>query len=352
MSKKVLSYLTQPTYLVRTVAAAKLSEQFSPRQIQPLEAHLLLTENCNSRCITCDYWKKRWTNSISTDLAVETINKLGEIGIQYIRFSGGDPFLRSDFFEILQRANFQPFRKVRVQTNALLMKKYAKKINTSPITNVTVSLDGTGEINDSIRGIKGYYNNALKGLVKLQNKKISIACTLTGPGAACLEELIDQAKRNGWQFAYNLLNNKIYKYPNAEINTLWPDSETTNKIIQILKHHLNLPSYELNYIRMHYDSGPNRKYGAEEAPCLLGYTTVYVNSSGNIFSGCYSLPPMGNILEDDLRIILQSQKYKNRCLSMLRRECKGCVCNYRLSLMAQNYQGWLFHKAKIAIKLN
>ena len=62
------------------------------------------------------------------------------------------------------------------------------------------------------------------------------------------------------------------------------------------------------------------------------YTTVYIASDGSVRSGCYVLPPMGNVLEQDIGDILASPVYRERCQAMLRLECPGCACNVFTSL--------------------
>ena len=54
-------------YQARLWAASNLSTRMAPRRIRPSDVSIKLTENCQARCVTCDYWKHRWTDNISTD---------------------------------------------------------------------------------------------------------------------------------------------------------------------------------------------------------------------------------------------------------------------------------------------
>ena len=344
MSKlQIPTPLSRPLYLARVVAGANVSNGLAPRHVQPIGAHLLLTENCQARCVTCDYWKSRWTNFISTELAIETINRLSEVGIRYLRFTGGEPLLRRDLWQILGRAATGKYTRIRLQTNGLLLRKRASDINASAITDVTISLDSTGELNDQLRGVAGYYERAIDGASKLEGKRICIACTLTGPGADDLEALIEVTQNSGWSFSYNLLNNNIFKFRGADL-TCWPDKAALDKILEVLRGRLGRPEYELTYVRKHYEGGPSRRFGPAEPPCVLGYMYIYITSNGDIFSGCYSLPRVGNILRDDIRDVVRSKAYQERCRSMLRRECDGCTCNIFMSLDANNPVDWIAHR--------
>jgi len=123
--------------------------------VRPLSAHVKLTENCQAKCISCDYWKTRWEEAINTEQAIDLVNQIGAAGIRTLRFTGSEPLLRRDFFEVLAKADTKPFGCIIVQTNGLLLKKLHKEINESPVTKVAVSIDGMRASNDLIRGIKG-----------------------------------------------------------------------------------------------------------------------------------------------------------------------------------------------------
>lgn len=43
-------------------------------------------------------------------------------------------------------------------------------------------------------------------------------------------------------------------------------------------------------------------------------------------TGCYPLPPVGNIVESSLGEVLASETYRRQAEAMVRRECPGCTC--------------------------
>lgn len=332
-------------YLAQIAAASGITTQLAPKRLSPLDVHILLTENCQAKCVTCDYWKTHKKDKLSRDFTIQTINRLGQLGFRHLRLAGGEILLRKDLFEILERSNTEPFDQIRIQTNGLLLSKRAEQINDSPLTHISISLDATGETNDQLRGVAGYYDRALGGALQLREKEIWIACTLTGPGARHLEELIDLAESNRWAFSYNLLNNVIPKFGKADLSC-WPSPATLESLMEILQRRLSLPKFELDYIKKHYEAGPLRAYDFGEPPCVLGYLQMYITSNGDVLSGCYGLPPVGNILEQDLEEILGSECYWKRCRAMLERQCKGCVCNVNLSLKARHPITTLAHAAR------
>src|SRR3984885_14157783 len=165
-------------YLTRMWLGSQFSNKLLPSRIQPMAAHVKLTENCQAGCISCDYWKSRWQDGINTDRAVKLVNEIGDAGITNLRFTGGEPLLRKDFFQILKSANTSRLKKIIIQTNGFLLKKLHKEINDSPITKVAVSIDGLKETNDLIRGIQGYFELGLEGIRLLRGKEVAISVTL------------------------------------------------------------------------------------------------------------------------------------------------------------------------------
>jgi MoaA/NifB/PqqE/SkfB family radical SAM enzyme len=316
--------------------ASNVSSDLAPNRPRPTEASIKLTENCQARCVTCDYWKHRWVNHIDTEGAVRLIGRLGKIGITTLRFTGGEPLLRRDFFEILDRIDALPFATISLQTNGLLLERLADRINASPVTHVSVSLDAIDERNDHIRGVKGYFERAIAGLGLLTGKTRIIAMTLNQLGAPDLETLIDHVQRLGGYLACNLPDNRLYFLQGAELSDLWPDEDTSNRIVDTLAARLGrqFTGVELDYVRRYLREG-SPSVGINP-PCVLGYTTVYIASDGSVRSGCYALPPLGNVLERDILDILDSPSYVERARAMLRLECPGCACGVFTSLRVRH----------------
>jgi MoaA/NifB/PqqE/SkfB family radical SAM enzyme len=157
--------------LPRVWMGSQTTEKALPRTIRPLSAHIKLTENCQAKCISCDYWKTRWRDAINTEQAIDLVDQIAAAGIRSLRLTGGEPLLRKDTFEVLDKANSASFKNVILQTNGLLLKKLHKEVNDSPITKVAVSVDGLEKTNDLIRGINGYFGLALEGIKLLRGRK-------------------------------------------------------------------------------------------------------------------------------------------------------------------------------------
>ncbi len=318
-------------YLPRVWLGSKVSTRFLPSTAKPIAAHVKLTENCQAKCISCDYWKSRWEDHINTERAVELINEIGALGIRSLRFTGGEPLLRRDFFQVLQKADTSRFRQIIVQTNGLLIKKLHKEINASPITKVAVSIDGLKGTNDHIRGIQGYFDLGIQGIKLLRDKQVVISVTLNRISAEELEELADVAHAAGAEVEINILSKSLSFLKDADLDSMWPQRNDVERIEKFLRDKLKRPAYEVEYVTKYYNHEP-----LDEPPCVLGYLQVFVMSNGDVQTGCYPLKPVGNILRDSLGNILASEAYARQSVAMIRRECPGCTCGIESSLAVRH----------------
>jgi MoaA/NifB/PqqE/SkfB family radical SAM enzyme len=307
---------------------AKVSPKLLPSTVKPLSAHVKLTENCQAKCISCDYWKSRWHDQIDTDRAVNLVNEINAAGIRSLRFTGGEPLLRKDLFKILRKANTSGIKRIVLQTNGLLLKKFHQEINASPITKISVSIDGLKEANDHIRGIRGYFDLAMEGIQLLQNKKVAISVTLNRISARDLGQLADVAGSMGAKIESNILSRDLYFLQGADIAAMWPERNDVTEIAKFLRDVLKRPAYEVDYVTKYY----NNSEALEEPPCVLGFLQVFVISNGDVLTGCYPLKPVGNILREKLETILASEAYARQAAAMVRRECPGCTCGVESSL--------------------
>jgi MoaA/NifB/PqqE/SkfB family radical SAM enzyme len=305
---------------------SQISDAFLPSPA-PLAAHIKLTENCQAKCISCDYWKSRWQDSIGKERAVELINEIGDCGIRALRLTGGEPLLRKDLFEILGEAKTSAFKRIVIQTNGLALKKLHREVNASPITHVAVSIDGLKQTNDQIRGIRGYFDLAVEGMSLLRNKKIAISVTLNGMSVQELPELAEVARSLGATVETNILSRSLFFLKDADLSTMWPQQSEVATLASFLRDTVKRPGYEVDYVTRYY-----KQEAVEEPPCVLGFLQVFVLSNGDVLTGCYPLPPVGNILHNKLEEVLRSEAYMRQSRAMLRRECPGCTCGIESSL--------------------
>ena len=124
------------------------------------------TKQCNLSCIHCYASADKQSSPEEMDTAAGKafIGDLAEFGIPVILFSGGEPLLRKDLFELASFAREQGVRVVLSTNGTLITGKVAREISNIGFAEVGISLDGIGANNDRFRGKKGAFQAALKGI--------------------------------------------------------------------------------------------------------------------------------------------------------------------------------------------
>ncbi|HEV2270702.1 MAG TPA: radical SAM protein [Steroidobacteraceae bacterium] len=115
---------------------------------------LFLSERCNSRCVSCDYWKHG-----QADLDFAAVNRLlpslERLGTQVVLISGGEPLLNPEWAQIAALLGQQGL-KVWLLTSGLSLAKHAARA-AMLFDAITVSLDGTDSSTyAAIRGVDAF----------------------------------------------------------------------------------------------------------------------------------------------------------------------------------------------------
>src|SRR5438093_4332097 len=85
------------------------------------------TARCNSRCVSCDWWKADGASDLSFDEIRDLAAQLPALGVCVVLFSGGEPLLRQDVYAIADLFRAQNL-KLHLLTSGLFIERDAEKI--------------------------------------------------------------------------------------------------------------------------------------------------------------------------------------------------------------------------------
>lgn len=146
----------------------------------PHPAYLIffVTSRCVGKCRHCFYWER--INQPEDPLTLDEIEKVaGSMGqLLQVTFTGGEPFLRDDFPEIVEvfhRKNHvyhlgiatSGFHPERIEAG---VRQILERCN-GPNLTVGLPIEGPPELNDDIRGVKGFYGRTTDTLARLAAMK-------------------------------------------------------------------------------------------------------------------------------------------------------------------------------------
>lgn len=126
------------------------------------------TLKCNLKCIHCYANAGSKSEELSTEEAIAFIDDLASMGVPVLLFSGGEPLLRHDIFELAAHASKRIA--CSLSTNGtLITPEIAEKLKNAGFSYIGVSIDGLEETNDRFRGVKGAFKRAFEGLMNAKD---------------------------------------------------------------------------------------------------------------------------------------------------------------------------------------
>jgi radical SAM protein with 4Fe4S-binding SPASM domain len=131
------------------------------------------------------------------DECINLIRELASFGVQRLVLSGGEPLIRSDFFEIAHECTERNF-KTQVATNATLVTKEGAQALADLSIDAQVSIDGaTPNVHDHIRRGLGSFSKAIKGVQSLVRAgvHVTIATVVIKPNFHEIISILDLAEK-------------------------------------------------------------------------------------------------------------------------------------------------------------
>jgi 12,18-didecarboxysiroheme deacetylase len=136
---------------------------------------------CNLRCVHC-YSRSRdreYSGELTTDEGRALIDDLASFGSPVLLFSGGEPLMRSDIFELIRHARSQNMRAVLSTNGTLITTDVAERLKEMDLSYVGISLDGLRETHDRFRGVTGSFDDAMRGLRNCKNAGMKVGLRFT-----------------------------------------------------------------------------------------------------------------------------------------------------------------------------
>lgn len=313
----------------------------------PVSLILLVTSRCNARCVHCFFADE--LNQEPDLLTVEDYDRLSHelADLCQLYLGGGEPFLRKDLIDICRvfdRRN--RVANVTIPTNGYLVDRTVRTVEEILRTYsfdlmVSLSIDGTRELHDTIRRVPGGFAKLCKtyeGLHRLRSRypafRIQVTTTIMRDNLHDLPLLVDWVRENmpglsahNFELVRGRPNEYCEQLPAmedlrafehthrrmlAEENGYIPGSRVKSWLARRMKANLFAECLQvLEERRQVFD-------------CVGGTGMGVVDYKGDVLL-CELLPPVGNILGGGFRAAWNSPKAES-----LRRaiRAKECYCTH------------------------
>jgi MoaA/NifB/PqqE/SkfB family radical SAM enzyme len=146
--------------------------------------YMHLTHACNLHCTYCYFnADEAMDNELSLDELDHLFKDIALLAVQNVVFTGGEPLLRADIFDIAQVfREADPQKQIRlclISNGLLVNEQTATKIARS-FDEIRISLDGPAKVNNILRG-EGTFEGAIRAIHSLKNEGVypGVSITLT-----------------------------------------------------------------------------------------------------------------------------------------------------------------------------
>ncbi|MBN2735569.1 MAG: radical SAM protein [Spirochaetales bacterium] len=272
-------------------------------QKKSLENHIILTVmieltyKCPCDCLHC-YLDKEKKKELSTEEVFDLLEQLKDEGTINLSFTGGEPFLRNDFDQILLKARELHFNTGLLTTGILLDETKVKFLEENKIESIDISLHGSdAKTHDEIMQLPGAFDRTLNALKLLQKTKIKVVvkCVIMKNNYRQLEEIKKLAESFGAVFVAQLFILPRINGDNSPQRLMLSKDEI-----------LGLPLMNLTGGAL-----PNEDFstGAIMA-CTAGDVAAAISPYGDVFPCLLFRYKMGNIREKSIKEIWHSSQDK------------------------------------------
>lgn len=302
--------------------------------MKPKNIFIEITPQCVLRCRQCHIWKnKKPKFEISTKDKINILNDAKNwIGKPRISFTGGEPYMKKR--ELLELSSFCNKNKLRCSTNSngyLINEEMAIETAKTNL-QVYISLDSMDpKIHNEIRGREDSQQKALEAIDHLikycGSSRIKISSLLMKKNLSDAISIIKLAKKKeidilfqpimcDWTDSTERVKSEYFPSNRKEIEKSINDIYNASKIMG----NVSVSKKKLSLYKNYFLTG---KAGIKK--CNFGGNLV-IDHKGDVRL-CFSSAPIGNILNNDIKTIWNSERAK-----LMRENLKSCNKNCSLLL--------------------
>jgi MoaA/NifB/PqqE/SkfB family radical SAM enzyme len=305
---------------------------------------LYLTERCNSRCVTCDYWRHG-----RDDMTLAAVSRLlpsfARLHTQMVLLSGGEPLLNPEWAAIAELLRGKGL-KLWLLTSGLALAKHARRA-AELFDAITVSLDGTDpETYAAIRGLDAFHK-VCGGILAVAGHGTApgIRVTLQRGNFRQLPAFVDLAKEVGARqvsfLAVDVANPHAFGRKDAYVSDLALRSEDLPVFEQVLNsvERDHAEDFRSGFIAespqklrriLQYFTAIRGLGPYPPVRCNAPEFSAVIGATGKVQPCFFISGPLDAQIQTDFREALNSRgmaALRGDIRAGARAECKTCVCS-------------------------
>lgn len=325
-------------YEVKKQNLEKLAEYRDTLLKKPVLRHLFLelTLRCNQFCIHCGSRCGEHENPPELTLGqykkiLDDIKRDFDISKFQLNITGGEPMLRRDFFDIMEYANKLGYLWGMTSNASLITDETARRLYECGMKTISVSIDGLRDTHDSLRGKKGAYDSAMRGIEALckvgKFQNVQVTTVINHSNICELDALFDimtSIDIDSWRVINIEPMGRACDHPELVLT-----KEEYKYLFDYIRNK-RLEGYPVEYGCSHYlGLEYERTVRDWYFICTAGIYTASIMANGNIVS-CLDIerrPELvqGNILTDNFKDVWENRfEVFRQNLSDKNEKCRKC----------------------------
>jgi len=326
----------------------KRVEPFTQEFSAPLRVDLALIFRCQNNCLHCYAGGPHETPELTTEQWKEVIDRLHQIGVFILTFTGGEPTLRKDLPELLLYGQNKGIVTGLITNGRKLKDKtYVGTLEKTGLDFIQATLEShKPKIHDLMTATKGSWKETVAGIKNIIPTQIyaTTNTTLSRHNASDFLETIDFLKELG--VAAFGCNSLIYSgKANAISEEFVLPLETLNELLPKVHDKANQLGLKfLWYTPTQYCRFDPVQLGLGVKSCTAAKINMCVGPNGDVYPCQSYFESLGNILKDDwqkiwnhpLAVRIRKREYvEPKCKDCLQLQICGGGCP--LELQKNNY---------------
>jgi MoaA/NifB/PqqE/SkfB family radical SAM enzyme len=140
----------------------------------PGEVIWAVTKQCNLRCKHCSIAEMNSGEELSTEEGFGLIEDAAKLGPVKFGFTGGEPLLREDIYDLIEYAASFDMQVVMATNGTLITNDIAKRLKKVGLERAAMSIDGIGSVHDEFRGVNGAFERTLRGMKACEEEGVAV----------------------------------------------------------------------------------------------------------------------------------------------------------------------------------
>ena len=332
-----LAPLAQPARRHLPLAAATRSAD----RVRPIYAVWEVTLACDLACRHCGSRAGRARpDELSTAECLELVRQMAALGVREVTLIGGEAYLRPDWLELVRAIAAHDMTPTMTSGGRGIDAGLAAEAHAAGLAGVSISIDGTPETHDRLRGVRGSHEHAVAALDHLRNAGIPVTVNtqinrLSMPELPAVLSTMVEHGAHSWQIQLTVPMGRAADEPEVllqpyDMLELFPLLRIVAERCKTVGIRL-LPGNNIGYFGPHEAALRSYMIGQHASSCMAGQLTLGIEADGTI-KGCPSLPTAawsgGNIRDASLIDIwerAQPLRYtRDRTVADLWGYCRDC----------------------------